>query len=96
MDNNQAKNEVMRLLRKNNWYGIVWYGHFFNKFVILECNSKHNRHGKVYSAVYEMFYDLVGSDTIVLTVKFGEELIWKDVLNEMIVKEVEVYLGVED
>ena len=54
-----AKAKVLEILKRNNWYAVVNYGHFGIYFYVLDL-SKAGKAGKsitneVYSAMYEQF-----------------------------------------
>ena len=67
----EARKELVKLAADNDIYFVVWYGHWSNYFVGLRNSRK--KEPEIYGAMYEMFYDVVGGDTILFKTRIDIE-----------------------
>lgn len=56
------RKQLVKIAADNDMYFVIWGGHFGNYFVGLRNTRK--KQPEIYGAMYEMFYDVVGGDTI--------------------------------
>lgn len=86
MNEEEMLSKICHILTNNNAYGVVWARHDDRIFLIKKL-SRHSPHknqikvGKIYSAIYEEYYDKYGFDDVVDQFDVGYDAkSWKCVL----------------
>ena len=86
MNEEEMLSKICHILTNNNAYGVVWARHDDRLFLIKKL-SRHSPHknqikvGKIYSAIYEEYYDKYGFDDVVDQFDVGYDAkSWKCVL----------------
>ena len=77
----ELRAQLVKLAADNDMYFVIWDGHFSTSFVGLRNSRK--KTPEIYGAVYEMFYDVIGSDAILFTARIdinGSRIPWQKML----------------
>jgi len=67
----KIRRQLVKIAADNDMYFVIWGGHFGNYFVGLRNTRK--KQPEIYGAMYEMFYDVVGGDTILFKTRIDIE-----------------------
>lgn len=62
----EARTEIVRILREKGYYAILWYGHCGKYFVVVKPAIGNDKQPEIYGAFMEMYYDVIGGDTAIL------------------------------
>lgn len=75
----QARDAIVGIAKKNKWYFVVHNGHFARRFCALQNNS--GKDPQIYGALYESYYDFIGKDDKeVFHFTIPDQFFWKDLL----------------
>ena len=72
MPEEEARAEIVNLLKERNQYAVIWWGHWGNHFHIIS-NENGRRKNDVYGAMYEQYYDVVGDDAKINDIQLSEK-----------------------
>lgn len=83
MTEEEARAEIVNLLKERNQYAVIWWGHWGGYFHILS-NAKGRRKNDIYGAMCEQYYDVVEDDTKVADIQISKkQQSWEYILNWM-------------
>jgi len=84
MSEDEARNEIIRILKKFNWYAVRWDGHTDRYFCCLKLAEKSDKTNEIYGAIFESYYDLVEDDEEIIKIAIGYDCnSWNTVLNKL-------------
>jgi len=66
MSEEEARAEIVRILREKGYYAILWDGHWGKYFVVVKPAEGSDKQAEIYGAFMEMYYDVIGGDTSIL------------------------------
>ena len=74
-----AREHVIALAKRNKMYFVVWEGHF-GRYLVAMRNTR-GKTPNVYSVMYEAFYDFTAGDDVAFRIDLPSRFEWKDLLS---------------
>lgn len=72
MSEEEARAEIVNLLKERNQYAVIWWGHWGGHFHIIS-NENGRRKNDIYGAMFEQYYDVVGDDSKIAGIRLSEK-----------------------
>ena len=73
-----ARNAIIEIAIKNNWYFVNHYGHFGHYFAAIR-NIRQLK-PDIYDAIYEQYYDVISHDQEIFRIRLSDATSWQKIL----------------